>query len=286
VPSKDRSPRRRLPSLPGARTQRTSLVRHDDIRGYLTELHRGSRAQAGDGPLAIRAILFAQGPRAGCVELAAGGAMAIAMLRGGADVVLTGPSGACCVQRVGCFERLFVPRAWSCAVLFAAADAACLILASEGVRGFDGEAVRTRRGAIAGLEIRRVAATLTGGALVRQVYAVGRGRPFAFAQVNAVGNVRGATRGFDDEGCAKYAGVLEGSAIARVVDLRPHSPTRGATEEIVLHGREFVHVPAGCATSFQAQRRNTEYVLGLEAELEAGRRHPRLGLYALGRSPS
>jgi hypothetical protein len=41
--------------------------------------------------------------------------------------------------------------------------------------------------------------------------------------------------------------------VARIVDLRPHSPSRGAVDEIVLSGREFVRMPPGCAHSFQAQ---------------------------------
>jgi len=285
MPMTNSLPQRRIATLSGARPHLRTLVRHGDERGFVSELHRVSAARAEQSPLTVRSLLLARGPRAGCVELGPDGAKTIVVLRGGADVVLADPSGALSIRPVADYERLFVPRAWSCAVTFTTADAACLILASRERAASKERAVPTRRLAIDGLELRRADTTHAAGALVRNVYPGGGGRPFSFAQVNVLGNVRGATRGFHNEGSGKYVGVLEGSAVVRIIDLRPHSASSGATEEIALSGHEFIHVPPGCAHSFQAQRRDTQYLLCFDAEWQAARRYDMLGLHALGGWP-
>jgi len=61
MPSSSRSHHRRGVPCPGARTHLTSLLTQKDVSGYVTELHRVSDAEAGNAPLAIRTILFAQG---------------------------------------------------------------------------------------------------------------------------------------------------------------------------------------------------------------------------------
>jgi dTDP-4-dehydrorhamnose 3,5-epimerase len=229
--------------------------------------------------------LLAQGARAGCVEVGSDGAKTVVVLRGGADVVLADPSGALSIQPVAVDERLFVPRAWSCAVTFTTAQTTCLILTSEESAAANPRVVPTRRLGIDGLELRRAETTRAAGALVRHVYGGRGGHPFSFAQVNVLANVRGATRGFHNEGFGKYVGVLDGSAVARIIDLRPHSPSRGATDEIVLSGHDFVYVPPGCAHGFQAQQRDTQYLLCFDAEWQPARRYDMLGLHALGLWP-
>ena len=82
------------------------------------------------------------------------------------------------------------------------------------------------------------------------------GRDFRFVQGNHSRSVRGVLRGFHAEPWDKLIYVVHGAALCVVADVRPESPTFGATESFLLGDqpgvRERLFVSEGLANAFQA----------------------------------
>ena len=102
------------------------------------------------------------------------------------------------------------------------------------------------------------------------------GRQVGFVQGNHSRSVRGVLRGFHAEPWDKLIYVVHGTAFCVVADVRPESPTFGATESFLLGDwpglRERLFVAKGLANGFQAIS-DCDYVNEVSAEFSPeGRR--------------
>lgn len=95
------------------------------------------------------------------------------------------------------------------------------------------------------------------------------GREVGFVQGNHSRSARGVLRGFHAEPWDKLIYVVRGTAFCVVADVRPDSPTFGATENFLLGDRpgirERLFVAQGLANGFQAVS-DCDYVNEVSAE--------------------
>lgn len=94
--------------------------------------------------------------------------------------------------------------------------------------------------------------------------------PESFAQINVTESNRGVVRGMHAEAMTKLVAVVAGAAFGVYVDLRPESPTAGATTTVELVPGTQVLVPAGVGNGFQALADATQYAYCFDVEWQPG----------------